>query len=120
MTTVRNRLALRGFFPTWHLDKFRANKAEWGWRLYLAQRGTCAICGLPMLDHVDHRKGDGGYTIEHVRPLIERGSLLLGNIVTAHYLCNFDKGQRLPTGCEMIWLAAVNARLGIGQATPPK
>lgn len=34
------------------------------------------------------------------------------NTVAAHIRCNSLKGNRMPTGCELIWLEAVNARLG--------
>jgi 5-methylcytosine-specific restriction endonuclease McrA len=75
--------------------------------LYELQGGICPICGAPMID--------GQTTIDHVRP--KRGKRarhgLYQNALATHWRCNNQKGDREPTGCELIWLAAVNARLAV-------
>lgn len=64
----------------------------------------CGICGIEMTkgdvtkDHVVSRgKGGGNY----------------GNLIAAHSRCNNAKGDRDPTGCELICLEATNAALGV-------
>jgi 5-methylcytosine-specific restriction endonuclease McrA len=69
-----------------------------------ASGGMCCICGL--------RIYHGAATIDHVHPWA-RGGRNRGNRVPAHYACNQRKSDRLPTGCELIWLASDNARLGL-------
>ncbi len=73
--------------------------------LYRAQYGTCALCGLPLEER--------GRTIDHVVPRARQGMDRIGNLVLSHMLCNGMKADRLPTGCELIWLLAVNNRLGV-------
>lgn len=51
-------------------------------------------------------------SIDHVMPR-SRGGQSLGNKLVMHRECNTKKGDRLPNGCERIWLAAVNARMGL-------
>lgn len=70
-------------------------------RLLEAQGGFCGICGerlrrSPSVDHVVPRCHGGRND---------------GNRIIAHVPCNFRKGDRAPTGCELVMLAAVNARL---------
>lgn len=90
---------------------------DWGWggeqreRVFLRQRilsamqgHICAICGRPMLK---------GCTVDHVIPKARGGADRIGNIVAAHLACNREKAARMPTGCELIFLLAVNARLGV-------
>lgn len=71
--------------------------------LYRAQGGHCAICGrkLKSLLHV---------TVEHVVPRA-RGGANEGNRVASHRRCNEAKGDRLPSGCERLWLIATNAKI---------
>lgn len=69
------------------------------------QDGLCAICGQPM------RQGDRN--IDHVWPRGAGGYHGLGNLVAAHFDCNNRKGHQLPTGCEIIQLVAVCARLDV-------
>lgn len=73
--------------------------------LLWAQDGRCGICGEPM-DQYD-------VTTEHVWPRGQRGFNGPGNVVAAHRDCNSWKGGRRPTGCEIIVLVAVNARLDV-------
>lgn len=71
--------------------------------LYSAQRGLCGIC---------RRYGKvKSMNIDHVVPLA-RGGGDYRNLMLTHYPCNERKGSRMPTGCELIFLAVVNARLG--------
>lgn len=72
-----------------------------------AQDGLCALCAEALEDKPHH------YTVDHVVPLGRRGPDAFGNIVAAHKSCNSAKADRMPTGCELIWLLAVNARLGV-------
>jgi 5-methylcytosine-specific restriction endonuclease McrA len=70
-------------------------------RMLAAQGDVCGICGIklrrnPSFDHVVPRCRGGGN---------------VGNRIIAHVPCNFRKGDRMPTGCELVMLAAVNARL---------
>lgn len=69
-------------------------------RMLEAQGGFCGICGERL------RRSP---SIEHVVPRC-RGGANAGNRIVAHTPCNFRKGDRMPTGCELIMLAAVNAR----------
>lgn len=54
-----------------------------------------------------------GWTIEHVYPRSLRIYENEGNRLVSHSACNNIKGDRQPTGCEVILLHATNARLGI-------
>lgn len=74
--------------------------------LWRVQHRICALCGQPIRHARD-------VSTEHVVPRSAGGFWGLGNIVGAHQPCNVRKGDRLPTGCELIWLLAVNARLGV-------
>lgn len=84
-------------------------------QLFHAQKGVCFICG--------GEKGEMEWarpslpaslqpTIDHVIPKALRGYDGPGNILCAHSGCNNDKGDRWPTGCELIWLLQVNVQLG--------
>lgn len=72
--------------------------------LYRAQNGYCGICGkrLKCLIKV---------TLDHVKPLSRGGGRGERNLIAAHRHCNEGKADRPPTGCEVIWLEAVNSRL---------
>ena len=78
--------------------------------LVQAQSGICALCGRTFLAlaHTPNMHA----SIDHVVPK-SRGGKTHGNVIAAHAGCNGEKGDRLPTGCELIWLAAVNAALGV-------
>lgn len=70
------------------------------------QRGFCAGCGQLMSRH--------NCSVDHVIPKARGGFDGFGNVVAMHPHCNHAKADRMPTGCELIWLLAVNARLGVG------
>lgn len=84
-------------------------------RLLEAINGLCGICGEP--------NSDGYSTIEHVIPrkiprrhrrriaTIQQRFDFHNVIVSAHETCNVKKGNRVPTGCELIFLILTNARL---------
>lgn len=82
--------------------------------LWSTQGGVCGLCGVTMLPFksCDSLDGDGA-TIDHVIPRSKGGPDRLGNMLVAHARCNSDKDVRVPTGCELVWLLAVNARLGV-------
>lgn len=65
----------------------------------------CAICGQPMME--------GDRNIDHVWPQCDGGSGGLGNLTATHYDCNSAKANDLPTGCQIITLVAVCARLDV-------
>lgn len=90
-----------------------ANTARLIERLVAAQGRICPTCD-------DWLEFDPEFDIAHpLRPSVDhviprsRGGGHLGNQLAMHRECNCAKGNRLPTGCERIWLAAVNARLGL-------
>lgn len=85
--------------------------------LHDAQFGLCAICGGVMRHSTNHRPGMGlsdRSTIDHVIPKALNGADELGNFTAVHGRCNTEKADALPTGCQLIFLLAVNARLGVG------
>lgn len=50
-------------------------------------------------------------SLDHVIPQ-DLGGTNFRNIVAAHNRCNAEKSNDIPTGCEVIWLLVVNARIG--------
>lgn len=72
-----------------------------------AQDGLCALCGHEMLEELRNR------SIDHTIPRSLGGKDDLGNLVLSHKECNGAKSNDIPTGCEMVWLLAINARLGV-------
>ena len=72
-----------------------------------AQGWLCGICGRSM--DPNHPP-----SVDHVRPRLGKQAAagLHRNALGTHYWCNNAKGDRPPTGCELIWLTAVNTRLG--------
>lgn len=81
-------------------------------RLVAAQDNICAGCGKPMLK-VYGSKQDDRPTIDHAIPRARGGRDVMGNIIAMHLACNNVKADDMPTGCELIWLLAVNCRLGV-------
>jgi 5-methylcytosine-specific restriction endonuclease McrA len=51
-------------------------------------------------------------SFDHVVPR-SKGGANVGNRIAMHRECNCLKSDRMPNGCELLWLAVVNARLGI-------
>ncbi len=81
--------------------------------LHEAQGGICPGCGQPIYMDV-YKNRPFGCTIDHCIPLSRNGADLVGNLLAMHKRCNEHKGNRMPTGCEIIFLIAVNSRLGVG------
>lgn len=90
-------------------------------RIAKAQDWLCAICGRP-INKQARFGGRAGLSIDHVFPLnrehvtrpnwrSRKPEWTAANHVAAHGQCNSVKGHRPPTGCELIWLLAVDARL---------
>lgn len=73
--------------------------------LLRAQRYICPICGM-----VARWRNSN---IDHVIPKSAGGPNRLGNYLATHTRCNTLKANRPPTGCELIWLLAINGRLGV-------
>lgn len=82
----------------------RKNFRERRHMIRTAQRNRCSICGQIF--------GSEPCTLDHVIPRA-LGGRHLGNMLVAHRHCNTRRGSAKPTGCMLILLAAVNARLGI-------
>ena len=78
-------------------------------RLNVVQK-DCGICGERLGYRFVH--GRVNWNLDHVWPRRFRHGHV-GNIVLAHNRCNSAKGDRRPTGCEIIFLEVVNARLGL-------
>lgn len=83
-----------------------AAKIEMRTDLLRVQRGHCGLCGLPIEHPLD-------VTRDHVIPLAAGGANSMGNFLASHWRCNNQKSDRPPTGCEILMLLTVNARLGI-------
>lgn len=79
-------------------------------KIWLAQGRRCPICGIEMLP-VSRKHSTNFWTIEHVFPR-RRYRHMTGNTLVSHNICNNAKGDREPTGCELIILLVANARLG--------
>lgn len=75
-----------------------------------AQWHICPICGEDLPLNLTLRP-DWRPSFDHVWPLVTGGRDGLGNIVVVHQHCNSTKAGRRPTGCELVWLMAVNARV---------
>lgn len=84
-------------------------------RLITAQEGRCITCfrGISLLDskgRVRHMNSPARPSFDHVH-CHARGGRRAGNLLVAHKKCNQKKSDRPPTGCELVWLEVVNARL---------
>jgi hypothetical protein len=80
--------------------------------LWEAQDKYCAVCGREMTEGLKFDE-TCGWTIEHVYNHASRRYYADGNKLVSHASCNNAKGDREPTGCEIILLHAVNAKLGL-------
>ena len=91
--------------------------------LRLAQDCRCILCWArlpivgsrgpnspqrPTLDHVWPRTPPM-LRSSHRAKAVRRGNVR--NLLAAHKLCNERRGNRWPTGCELIWLEVVNVKL---------
>lgn len=95
------------------------NRVDLENRLWKAQQGLCSICRERLLR--DERfRDDSGWSLDHVFPRAHYELGNKGNVLLAHKLCNRVKSDRDPTGCEVVLLHMVNARLGHQLARPYK
>lgn len=65
--------------------------------LHKRQNRRCFLCGFKM---------QRGLTREHVWPKA-LGGRDAGNVLLAHPQCNFDKGDRAPYPCELLYRDAI-------------
>lgn len=77
-----------------------------------AQRSLCAGCGDRVPSAQRLRRHDPAYpTFDHVVARSAGGGRTLANGLLKHLRCNQGRGDRPPTGCDLIWQALVVARL---------
>lgn len=74
--------------------------------LFRAQSGICAHCAMPLNKRARSPKN----TFDHVYPF-SRKKRHEGNLLLVHRRCNEEKADNDPTGCQIIWLQAVNRYL---------
>lgn len=77
-------------------------------RLFVLQGGQCYLCDEPMRSRGPVQDPTDA-TRDHVTPRHRRGRNV-DNLLAAHRGCNEDKGSRSPYPCELLYLAAINAR----------
>lgn len=81
-------------------------------RLRLAQGGLCAGCADPLPGEGKRSPRSPLYpTFDHVVPRSRGGRRNLDNGLLKHKRCNEAKGDAPPTGCDLVWLGAVRARM---------
>lgn len=81
--------------------------------LLQAQGFICPVCGgVVGRDLAPDDTEDELPTYEHAVSHAHGGSDALGNALVTHRGCNHAKGDQPPNGCELIWLIAVNERMG--------
>ncbi|MFS0773558.1 HNH endonuclease [Sphingomonas sp. 1P08PE] len=90
----------------------KAQKANQLRALRWAQGSICAGCGKP----VPSAKGLKPYypqypSFDHVVPQSHGGMRTLDNGILKHQRCNQNRGNSLPTGCDLVWQTVVRARL---------
>lgn len=90
--------------------------AEWARTLAQAQGFKCPYCGGELDLSIRTRRDPRFVTVDHVLAKSRGGADALGNTVAMHTLCNTMKADRLPTGCVLVWLLAVNNRIGVQPA----
>ena len=74
--------------------------------LWNLQGQRCAGCGNRIRSRSIH-----ALTIDEAIPRARGGRRIFGNQLAMHRLCNLKKADRMPNGCERIWLEMVNAKL---------
>ena len=79
-----------------------------------AQGSVCAGCGKHLPSARRTKKHHPDYpTFDHVIPLSRGGKNRLTNGLLKHRICNAARGNRSASGCDLIWLAFVQARLSV-------
>lgn len=92
--------------------------------LWWAANGLCVCCAGPVdlaemtVDHVVPRRPAANTLrrMRAVRGLISKAGMRCSVKAPAHARCNSRKSNRPPTGCELVFLMAVNSRLYKGGA----
>lgn len=87
--------------------------------LWRAQGKCCAVCGDAMVPASIYHP-TRGWTIEHVYPRSSKRYYADGNKLVSHSQCNWRKGDRQPTGCEVLLLHVVNEILGLELVEYPR
>ncbi|WP_371809606.1 HNH endonuclease [Croceicoccus sp. YJ47] len=79
-----------------------------------AQGSLCAGCGEHVPSSSRLKRYDPSYpTFDHVTTRSTGGGRTLGNGLLKHQRCNQKRANRAPTGCDLIWLEFVTARLSM-------
>ena len=79
-----------------------------------AQRSLCAGCGEHVPSSSRLKRYDPAYpTFDHVTTRSTGGGRTLGNGLLKHQRCNQQCANRAPTGCDLVWLEFVTARLSM-------
>ena len=89
--------------------------------LWLFHQGSrCYLCGGEMNPRFNY--GPHAPSVDHVSPTrtgqkarFDKNNL--GNHAFACVECNCDKGDREPTRCEVLYLFALNRRIGLPETT---
>lgn len=84
--------------------------------LFHLQGGRCYLCGEAMKARELGAQSPTDATRDHVVPRGRRGRDV-NNLLAAHRECNERKADREPYPCELIYLAAISARL-VPDSTP--
>lgn len=94
------------------------------YRLWIAAGGLCICCAKKMPHMGQGNPVTNAPTVEHVFPRHPRACSLKkcrdleslfdlpNKKAMAHAICNRKKGNRAPKPCEVIFLMALNARIG--------
>lgn len=77
--------------------------------LYALQHGRCYLCDQPMSVHKHGQNPPHEATRDHVIPQ-RLGGRDGENLLAACRGCNERKADRAPYACELLYLAAINAR----------
>lgn len=85
-------------------------------QLYDAQGRVCPACGVRMPPWGEPALQQDLPSLDHVVPRVRGGGNHAGNMLAMHVRCNSAKGDRLPTGCELIWHEMVLSKLELSRA----
>ena len=82
--------------------------------LFAGLRDHSAGCGEHAPSSSRLKRYDPAYpTFDHVTTRSTGGGRTLGNGLLKHQRCNQNRANRAPTGCDLIWLEFVMARLSM-------
>lgn len=88
-------------------------------RLMWAQDHRCFHCGNTMAFRIlPGTPRSEGVTREHVFPHATTGKGLVNNIVLAHAVCNYQRGDRQPTPAEIAKAARIYLKMGMAAFVP--